>query len=59
MELERISGLAVDAAGKLWVYWSEEGNISGFSNEEQNKLLPSLIKEEVLESACAERRMLG
>ncbi len=49
VELERISGLAVDAAGKLWVYWSEAGNIYGFSNEVENRLLPSLIKEAVLE----------
>ena len=48
-ELERISGVAVDASGKLWVYWSEGGNIDGFSNAEQNKLLPSLTKEAVLE----------
>jgi hypothetical protein len=49
VELERISGLAVDASGNLWVYWSEGGNIFGFSNAEQNKLLPSLTKEAVLE----------
>ncbi len=48
-ELEDISGLAVDATGKLWVYWYEEGNISGFSDDEVNKLLPSLSKEEVLD----------
>ena len=50
--------MAVDAAGKLWVYWGEDGDISGFSNDEQNKLLPSLSKEEVLvqpalEEGCA------
>jgi DNA-binding beta-propeller fold protein YncE/Tol biopolymer transport system component len=50
-ELERISGLAVDATGKLWIYWSEAGNINGFSNEEHNVLLPSLAKEEVLDQA--------
>ncbi len=48
-ELERISGLAVDASGKLWLYWGESGNIFGFSNEETNKLTPSLIKPEVLD----------
>ena len=59
-ELERISGVAVDGSGKLWVYWAEGGNITGFSSEEQNKLLPSLSKEEVLaqsalETACLPR----
>ncbi len=57
-ELERISGVAVDASGKLWVYWAEEGNISAFSNAEPNKLLPSLTQEAVLfqpalEEGCA------
>jgi DNA-binding beta-propeller fold protein YncE len=55
VELERISGLAVDASGKLWLYWSEEGDIFGFSNAEQNKLIPSLIKDQVLgQSALSE-----
>ncbi len=31
MELEEVSGVAVDAAGTLWVYWEEEGIIDGFS----------------------------
>ncbi|HTZ64639.1 MAG TPA: hypothetical protein VMB51_11090 [Solirubrobacteraceae bacterium] len=30
-ELEEISGVAVDAAGTLWVYWEEEGIVDGFS----------------------------
>ncbi len=30
LELEDISGLAVDSAGTLWVYWEEEGLIDGF-----------------------------
>jgi WD40-like Beta Propeller Repeat len=30
-ELEDISGVAVDAAGTLWVYWEEDGTIDGFS----------------------------
>jgi DNA-binding beta-propeller fold protein YncE len=53
-ELERISGLAVDATGKLWVYWGETGNISGFGDDETNKLIPSLGKEEVLAQSALE-----
>jgi DNA-binding beta-propeller fold protein YncE len=30
LELEDVSGLSVDASGTLWVYWEEEGDISGF-----------------------------
>ena len=30
-ELEEISGVAVDGAGTLWVYWEEEGLVYGFS----------------------------
>ncbi len=48
-ELEDIAGLAVDAAGGLFAYWEEDGNITGFSSEEKNRLIPSLTKEEVLE----------
>jgi hypothetical protein len=59
-DLELISGVAVDAEGNLWVYWYEEGNISGFSNARQNKLLPSRTKDEVLDKpgltvACVAR----
>ena len=54
VELERISGLAVDASGKLWLYWGESGNIFGFGDEETNKLIPSLIKDEVLEQSALE-----
>ena len=57
-ELERISGVAVDAAGKVWVYWYEEGNISGFGDEEQNKLLPAVSREGVLEQSLLERPCL-
>ena len=49
-----ISGLAVDAAGGLWVYWYETGNITGLSNEETNRLIPSRTKEEVLEQSLLE-----
>ncbi len=58
-ELEDISGVAVDAAGKLWVYWYEEGNISGFSDDEQNKLLPAVSREGVLEQASLETPCLA
>jgi DNA-binding beta-propeller fold protein YncE len=57
-ELERISGVAVDATGKLWLYWGEGGNVSGFSDDEQNKLLPSLTKEGVLEQTLLESACL-
>jgi hypothetical protein len=30
-ELEEVSGVAVDPAGTLWVYWEEEGTIDAFS----------------------------
>jgi DNA-binding beta-propeller fold protein YncE len=43
--LEDISGVSVDANGTLWVYWEEEGDISGFTDDEKNKLIPSLEKE--------------
>ncbi len=32
-ELEDVSGLAVDASGRLWVYWEEEGVIDAFTKE--------------------------
>jgi DNA-binding beta-propeller fold protein YncE len=53
-ELERISGLAVDAGGRVWVYWSESGDITGLGDEEQNRLIPSLTKEEVLTQPALE-----
>jgi hypothetical protein len=33
LEFEDVSGVAVDAAGVLWVYWDEEGVIDGFSKQ--------------------------
>ena len=33
LELEDITGVAVDANGTLWVYWEEEGVIDGFSKQ--------------------------
>ena len=43
--LEHISGLAVDQSGTLLAYWEEGGDISGFSDEAINKLVPALSKE--------------
>ena len=54
VELEDISGLAVDNAGRLWVYWDEEGNINGFDDEEKNRLVGSLGHEEVLDQKLLE-----
>jgi DNA-binding beta-propeller fold protein YncE len=45
LELEDISGVAVDASGGLWVYWGEEGMISGFTDAEANRWQPSLTKD--------------
>ena len=38
LELEAIYGVAVDASGGLWVYWGEEGVVSGFGDEETNRV---------------------
>jgi hypothetical protein len=59
-DLELISGVAVDAEGDLWVYWGEEGDISGFNDAKHNKLVPSRTKEGVLNNpaltdACVAR----
>ena len=48
-ELEDISGLAVDASGRLWVDWGEGGDVGGFTDGETNKCIPSLQSEETLE----------
>jgi hypothetical protein len=37
LELEDVLGLDVDAAGRLWAYWGEAGQISGFSDAGVNK----------------------
>jgi len=42
---EDIHGLAVDAGGKLWMYYGEEGLISAFSDAEANRWEPSLDKD--------------
>jgi hypothetical protein len=43
--LEDISGLAVDRSGTVLTYWEEGGDVSGFSDEATNKLVPALSKE--------------
>ncbi len=48
-EPEDISGLAVDASGKVFVYWEEEGNISALTADEKSALIPSLTKERILD----------
>ena len=50
LELEGIDGVGVDASGTLWVYWGEEGVISGFSDGEANKWQPSLTREPHIEA---------
>ena len=45
LELAEVYGVAVDAAGTVWVYSGEEGLVSGFNNLEVNRWQPSLAKE--------------
>ncbi|HTZ64512.1 MAG TPA: hypothetical protein VMB51_10435 [Solirubrobacteraceae bacterium] len=55
LELEDISGLGVDAAGTLWVYWEEEGEIDALAKETPNggpaklKWKPELHREPEIE----------
>jgi DNA-binding beta-propeller fold protein YncE len=50
LELEEIEGVAVDASGRLWVYWGEEGVLSAFSGAESNHWEPALTKDLEIES---------
>ncbi len=50
LELEDIYGVAVDAAGTLWVYWEDEGDIAAFSNAEVNRWEPARGKDLEIES---------
>lgn len=61
VEFEKISGVGVDASGKLWVYWEEEGYIAGFSNdaEKANRLIGTSIKESIAKEAFECRALLG
>jgi hypothetical protein len=43
LELEDISGLSVDAAGDLWVYWEEEGEIDELGKEASKGGAPKLV----------------
>ncbi len=45
LELEDVNGVAVDANGGLWVYWSEEGTVSGFTDAEANRWEPAASKD--------------
>ena len=59
LELEDISGVAVDASGTLWVYWSDEGIISAFNDAEANGWQPSLTKDSGVEEAFECRARAG
>jgi len=66
MELEDIDGLAVDGKGRLWAYWGEGGNVSGFGDGEVNRCIPALQSEEDLERVeevggepCLARALIG
>ncbi len=45
LELEDVNGVAVDANGGLWVYWGEEGMVSGFTDAEANRWEPGATKD--------------
>ena len=45
LALEEVFGVAVDASGAVWVYWGEEGIVSGFDDQEVNRWQPALTKE--------------
>ena len=45
LELEEISGLAVDASGRLWVDWEEEGVIDALAKEIGKSGAPKLVWE--------------
>ncbi|MCW3031589.1 MAG: hypothetical protein JWM66_1722 [Solirubrobacterales bacterium] len=59
VELESIYGLSVDASGKLWTYWNEEGDVAGFTSDEKNKLIGTTIKEAVAKEAFECRALPG
>jgi len=59
LALEEIYGVAVDASGGLWVYWGEEGNVSGFDSALANRWQPSLTKELGLKEKVACRARPG
>lgn len=48
LELEDVTGLSVDAAGVLWVYWEEAGILDGFSKQETKSEVPRLAWEPAL-----------
>ena len=48
-ELEDIAGLAVDASGRVWAYYEEEGSVAALSDAEDNRFIPALHAEDALE----------
>ena len=48
-ELEDITGIGVDAGGRLWVDYEEEGSVAGLSDAEHDRLIPALRVEDALE----------
>jgi hypothetical protein len=56
---EDISGVSVDATGKLWVYFEEEGKVAGYTSDEHNKLIGTSIKEDLSEENFECRALLG
>ena len=46
LELEDIQSVAVEPDGTLWVYWGEEGRLSGFDDSVVNGWVPSLTPAE-------------
>ncbi len=45
LALEDVNGVAVDGNGGLWVYWGEEGMVSGFTDAETNRWEPAATKD--------------
>ena len=59
VELEDIAGLAVDASGRLWVYWGEEGSLSAFSAEEHEQAAAGARAKGSARPARARRSVCG
>ena len=67
VELEDIDGLAVDGKGRLWAYWGEGGNVSGFGDGETEQMHPRRCRpkktlervEEVGGEPCLARPVFG
>jgi hypothetical protein len=68
VEFEEINGISVDATGKVWVDWTEEGEVAALTNgvstktgpsDKNNKLIVSSIKEELAIEAGECRALAG